>query len=58
MNFNEVLPFITDNISVFDRLRVNNTKAGSLFISIALKVISAIAPNDREADCNILKKNI
>lgn len=51
----EILPFITDNISVFDRLRVNNTKAGSLLMSIALKVISAIVPSDREADCSILK---
>jgi len=56
INFDEVLPFITDNISVFDRLRVNNTKAGSLLMSIALKVISAIAPSDRAADCNILSK--
>jgi len=51
----ETLPFITDNISVFDRLRVNNTKAGSLLMSIALKVISAIVPSDKEADCNNLK---
>lgn len=42
---------------MFDRFRVNNTKAGSLFMSIALKVISAIAPSDREADCNILQTN-
>lgn len=33
---------MTDKISVLDRFRVNNTKAGNLFISIALKVISAI----------------
>jgi len=39
---NEILPFITDKISVLDRLRVINTRAGSLFMSIALKVTSAI----------------
>lgn len=37
-----MLPLITDKISVLDRLRVINTKAGSLSMSIALKVTSAI----------------
>lgn len=33
---------MTDKISVLDRFRVIKTKAGSLLMSIALKVTSAI----------------